>query len=143
MNKKLSILFFLVLILIAGCFPKEEFQSKLEVGLESLFESGMFVTTAASVYCVENGHWPDSTETLKKYCYSKCKETKIIDWDNYKIQTVFDNEGEKLKIDYKSAKISYSSVFSKPVYEQSKSTEPIPKEEFCEMFKQLIGIEEQ
>ncbi len=138
MNRKIFIWLFFILIVITGCFHKKEFQSKLNVNLESLVESGMFVTTAAHMYYIENGHWPDSTEALKNYCYNKCKETKVIDWDNYKIQTVSDKEGEKLKIDYKTDKLSYSSVFSKPIPEQSESTEPITKEAFCEMFKGLM-----
>jgi hypothetical protein len=115
MRKIIVILALFALTISAGCFPKKEFQKALAVGLEPVFKSGIFITTAALVYHIENGRWPESTEALKNYCYEMCKETKIIDWDNYKIQTISDNEGEKLKIDYKSANLSYSTILSKPV----------------------------
>lgn len=143
MSKKLIIMILLSLILIGGCLSKEDFQKKKEVSLETLFKSGMLITTAATIYRVENGCWPDSTNSLKTYCYKLCEQSKIIDWDNYKIQPLSDSESDKLKIEYHSAKLSYSNVLAFSSDNPSKSMEPIPKEQLCEMFKQLIGIEGQ
>lgn len=134
MNKKLFILISIVLILIAGCFPKEDVQKKMEVSLETLFKSGMLITTAATIYRAENGCWPDSTESLKTYCYKICEQSKIIDWDNYKLQPISDDEGDKLKIEYHSAKLSYSNVLAFTSEDPSKSMEPITKEQLNEMF---------
>lgn len=134
--KNFFILLSSVLVLFSGCFSSSPIQQQPTTALDNSIKSFIFISFAASAYHQEKGVWPDSTASLKSYCYQFCEQSKNIEWVNFEIQTIKENGVDKMKLVFHSQ----STTITLTSEGFSGKFDPNTIEHSCEILKQVNGI---